>query len=144
MTALTAIAYVSTATRRLTEPELEALLTEARRRNAHHGVTGVLFYDDGSFFQYIEGPAEAIDLVYGQIRDSSRHHGIIELFRRPVDKRHFSAWNMGFSRMPESVLLSLAQTSWESIIAAQSAEPGQGAGVSLLLEYWSRAARRRP
>lgn len=139
---LLALAYVSTCVRRLSDPELEALLLEARERNHALQVTGVLLYDDGNFFQYIEGPPDSVRSVYERIRASSKHRGLIELCRRKVSGRSFSAWDMGFSKVPGSRLLELAQASWEEVVATQAAQPAAGPGITLLREFWSQASRR--
>ena len=139
---LVAVAYVSSASHLLNEEELERLLLAARQANEAEQVTGVLLYDDGSFFQYIEGPPDGVDRIYDRIRASRAHRGLIRLFRARIPDRNFKDWSMGFSRAPKRLVLSLAQASWESMVSAQQARPNAGSGVKLLLEFWSKAAKR--
>ena len=47
MTTLRTIVYVSSATHKLNEAEMEALLQDARAHNQRHGVTGILLYGEG-------------------------------------------------------------------------------------------------
>jgi Sensors of blue-light using FAD len=67
MPALRTIVYVSSATHRLSEAEMEALLLDARERNQRHGITGILLYGEGNFMQCIEGLPDDVELIYARI-----------------------------------------------------------------------------
>ncbi len=49
------LVYVSSATKLFSEAELVELLRQARARNSHSGITGMLLYSNGNFIQVIEG-----------------------------------------------------------------------------------------
>ena len=136
---LEAIAYSSSAVGLPTESELERLLDDARARNLRTGVTGVLLYHDGSFFQYFEGPPAGVAEVYGRILGSRRHRGVIELMRMPLARRCFADWQMGFVRVPASAMLQLTNARWRASAARACAElaPTLPAGLSLLLQFWA-------
>lgn len=53
--------YVSTAVEQMTSDQLRELLSVSRRNNIGDGVTGMLFYHEGSFFQVLERSANADD-----------------------------------------------------------------------------------
>lgn len=143
MSDLQALAYVSSAVGALTEADLEALLLRARAFNEAVGVSGALLYHDGSFFQYLEGPAASVEKVYARIKASPKHRGLIELLRRPVEQRQFDGWHMGFARAPRSVILGLAQSDWLDRLHEQEAGAASPpSGVKLLLEFWRNASRR--
>lgn len=142
MPALAAIAYASSSVGILSEAALETLLVDARAHNAEEEVTGVLLYDDGTFFQYFEGPEDGVDRIYTRIKASSQHRSIIELFRNTVDSRNFGTWEMGFSRAPRAELLRLAQASWDAAMVAGHPPP-HGIGVQLLKTFWELACRRK-
>lgn len=134
---LEALAYVSSATPALGERELEALLRSARDRNVEHGISGVLLYHDGSFFQYLEGPRAGVDRVWEHIRHSRQHRGILVLMRAPIVRRAFPGWSMGFTRAPTSFLLQLANASWHHQLTTLEASGRKSDGMSLLLHFWS-------
>lgn len=134
-----AIAYVSSAIRLLAETELETLLLDARNFNAAQGVTGVLLYHDGTFFQYFEGPEAAVSQVYARIKKSSLHRGMIELLNEPAQQRQFSGWHMGFSAVPQSTLLRLERASWADISNDVQGRAASSAGLDLLLQFWRGA-----
>lgn len=139
---LTAIAYVSSAIHLCSEAELEHLLISARTFNANAKVTGVLLYDEGSFFQYFEGPSQGVDEVYDRIKASPLHRGIIQLMNQPIERREFASWQMGFAHAPKSFILSLSQASWVAMLSNTGYAGSSGSGVKMLLEFWAISARR--
>jgi len=81
MVDLHSIVYVSTANGHLTLEEIEYLLERARERNKEYGITGVLLHINRGFMQYLEGPSEALQVIYKIIQDDPQHTGLIELVR---------------------------------------------------------------
>lgn len=88
--------YASTATQPFDEAQLAQLLHLARRRNAQLGLTGMLLYAEGSFFQVLEGSPEAVDGLYERIERDPRHGDVVCIVREPITHRSFDAWTMGF------------------------------------------------
>lgn len=78
------------------DEQLGTLLRKARERNQREGVTGVLLYADGTFLQYIEGPAQGLLRVYEAILRDPLHHHIFEMLREPLAQREFGQWAMGY------------------------------------------------
>ena len=143
MPSLVAVAYVSSATRRFTPEELDALLLDARAFNATAGVSGALLHQDGSFFQYFEGLEASVAQVYSRIKRSRMHRGLIELVAAPVNQRHFSTWSMGFAEPVASELQSVSQASWHAEHQATSVQDAPASGLALLLSFWQRAQPNR-
>lgn len=102
MTDLVHLIYCSTATRSMSNEDLLALLGEARTRNDELGVTGMLLYENGGFFQVIEGEAAVIDRLYAMIDADERHHDLVKIIHEPIARRVFADWTMGFSRLNPS------------------------------------------
>jgi hypothetical protein len=142
MPALIAVAYVSSATRRFASEELDALLLDARQFNAAAGVSGALLHQDGSFFQYFEGPEAGVEQVYSRIKSSRMHRGLIELVAAPVNQRHFSTWSMGFAEPVISELQSISQATWQAQRQVVSGQDAHAPGLVLLLSFWQRAQTR--
>ncbi|MEZ5592080.1 MAG: BLUF domain-containing protein [Gammaproteobacteria bacterium] len=143
MPSLIAIAYVSSANPDLSSHELDTLLLDAREFNSRMSVTGALLHHDGSFFQYLEGPEAGVEQVYSRIQGARRHRGLIEIFREPIVRRHFSAWSMGFSESTASEMQSISQASWNTQLqAAVSKDQGiNSPGLKILLSFWQRARK---
>lgn len=78
------------------DPEVTRILVHSRRNNARLDVGGVLHFGGGYFFQYLEGPADAIDGLYARICRDRRHRDVQRLTRRPIRSRRFEQWSMKF------------------------------------------------
>jgi Sensors of blue-light using FAD len=89
--------YASRATVALSEAAIQALLVRARARNESRGITGILLFIDGSFFQVLEGDPTAVDETYEAIVRDSRHDRVTQIIREPIARRSFGDWSMGFA-----------------------------------------------
>lgn len=94
--------YVSSATRELSDPELDDILQVSVRRNAEAGLTGMLIYADGNFMQVLEGEEAAVRAAYARIERDPRHHHALVIDDSPVEQRDFPAWHMGFRRLTDA------------------------------------------
>jgi hypothetical protein len=123
-----------------TAPQIWKLLRNARARNQQEGVTGVLLYDDGSFFQYIEGPFDAVMRVQEAILRDPLHHLIFELLSEPIEKREFPHWTLGY-RGTESVEDITRDSSLNMLLSDGSKKlpPGR----LLLNAFWSNGLAAR-
>lgn len=106
-TELLQVAYMSSAARSWSQDELLAALTQFRARNLAHGITGMLLHFDGNFLQVLEGPAAAVGDLLARIMRDPRHHGFLELLRRPLRQREFDGWSMGFRNLGADDLSTL-------------------------------------
>jgi hypothetical protein len=88
--------YASAAQPGFHESEIPALLEKARAANAAHGLTGMLLYVKGSFFQVLEGHAEDVDLAFDRISRDPRHTRVTLIIREPIACRRFGDWTMGY------------------------------------------------
>jgi len=68
--------YASAATRHFETAELTALLQAARKHNDGAGLTGMLLYTEGSFFQVLEGVPDAVEALYARIELDKRHEQV--------------------------------------------------------------------
>jgi hypothetical protein len=95
------LVYVSSATQLFSDEDLKALLAQSRDKNKRLGITGLLLYKDGNFMQVLEGAEDAVLATYASIQADTRHHGILELIRQPVQEREFASWSMGFKNLKD-------------------------------------------
>ena len=95
------LVYVSAAVTWFSESELRGLLTSARFRNEHAGITGMLLYKDGNFMQALEGPEAAVRGLYKRIEADRRHRGLVVLDCGTQETRQFARWNMAFQDLSE-------------------------------------------
>lgn len=84
------------------EKFLNRILEQARNKNLKLHITGILLYRQGRYFQYLEGPEEAVKKLYEEIYADTRHKNVKLLLQTPVTTRRFSAWSMGYEKIRES------------------------------------------
>jgi hypothetical protein len=89
--------YSSTATIEFAEHEIPQLLEKTRAANAARGISGMLLYIEGSFFQVLEGEPASVDAIYQTISADSRHKHVTLIIREPITERSFGEWTMGFA-----------------------------------------------
>lgn len=95
--------YYSTACREQTDDELRAILDASRRGNSRRGVTGLLLYGDGVFFQILEGAETDVKALYAKIETDGRHQGILIAAEREVPARSFDNWAMGYTPLNQEI-----------------------------------------
>ncbi len=94
MTNLSVIVYRSRSVFAQTDLDLFYLLAHARDRNKAHGLTGVILYDRGHFFQWLEGTNQELGRTWNSIRNDSRHSDIRLLADQEIPVRLFEGWSM--------------------------------------------------
>jgi hypothetical protein len=94
---LSHLIYASSADSKMSDTELCAILERARTVNSRLDITGILLHTDGSYFQVLEGDAEAIDALYAKIGHDKRHTNVVLIVREPIASRSFADWSMGFA-----------------------------------------------
>ena len=102
--------YASVAVDELPAVDLAELLGKARLRNQRDGITGMLLYADRSFFQVLEGEADAIDAAFSRIARDPRHRGVVTIIRERIPRRAFAAWTMGYVADTAADVAALAGT----------------------------------
>ncbi len=86
--------YISSATRKLDEPELDQLFAQAQRNNARDEITGLLYTDGKRFLQALEGARSTVEDAFLRIIADPRHHALVLLSRRETTRRDFGEWAM--------------------------------------------------
>jgi hypothetical protein len=124
---LYSLAYCSRASAGVDKLEVERIVATAQRHNARHHVTGMLVFGAGLFFQWLEGPRDAVRQLMARLQADSRHHGIVVLSEaEEVRERMFPVWDMEWV-VGEDIRVVLE----DALSAAQ--EPQQTQALALLL-----------
>ncbi len=95
---LSVIVYRSRAAVPLTDVDLLYLLGYARDLNTQRGLTGVLLYDRGHFFQWLEGENVSLGRTWSAIRADPRHRDVRVLADQQIPARLFEGWSMQLAR----------------------------------------------
>lgn len=89
--------YRSSAAPGLDAPALDYLLEKSRIRNQELGLSGCLHYENGIFFQWLEGPPSALYPLLSKLEEDSRHINFTVLDQGSLEQRIFDQWQMRFS-----------------------------------------------
>lgn len=134
--------YASAARRDFDAGELAQLLQAARVNNARLGLTGMLLFAEGSFFQVLEGEAEVVDALFAKIERDPRHALVTQIIREPIPRRFFEAWSMGFSSLSRDELAGLSGVN-DFFGSAASVAVDSGRAHKLLAAFRSGRWRKR-
>lgn len=91
--------YISTASGKFNEQDLEQILSISRKNNAQLDISGMLVYGGGNFIQILEGDKDAIFALYNKIKINPDHHGFITLLDHPIENRIFADWSMAYKSL---------------------------------------------
>lgn len=89
--------YTSAGTMEFNKEQIVSLLEAARKNNSTLNVTGMLLYDDGAFFQVLEGDREVVEKLFEKISKDKRHDRVTKIIVEAIEERDFSEWTMGYS-----------------------------------------------
>jgi len=121
---------------------LERILASSRRNNQRLGVTGVLLYENGIYVQLLEGPREAVRLLYyGTIALDTRHRHPMVRWEFSIETRNFRNWQMGFARGADLPSLPVPAEGYLGRgLAALDLSTPASTGRKLLLSIYSSLA----
>lgn len=86
----------------MSEVGLKEILKSACRNNTSQGITGILVYDRGHFFQVLEGSYNDVEAVFSRIQKDKRHCCVNRIISYPIQERLFPNWKMGLYNLNES------------------------------------------
>ena len=87
--------YCSRAAADVDDAEVARIVTSAQRHNAARGITGVLAFGSGVFFQWIEGPRAQMEKLLESLHGDARHHDIVALSQSEESRdRLYPNWDM--------------------------------------------------
>lgn len=101
------IAYVSVATKPLSEDNVVAILLQSRANNVRLGLTGALLCHGQRFIQILEGEEQQVLTKYRTISVDPRHRNVHLLSQELIEKRQFPQWTMGFQPLSEEAMKEL-------------------------------------
>jgi hypothetical protein len=89
------LVYCSRATPGTDEAVVDGIIATARKNNPRMGITGLLVFGSGIFFQWLEGPRDNIASLLVQLRRDPRHDTLVVLSEdEEVRERLFPDWDM--------------------------------------------------
>lgn len=91
-----AISYVSSANPNISQEEIQQVLEFSRNWNNENGITGILLYSEGNFFQVLEGDQGLLETLFLQIKNDDRHYDVMTIFKKEVPQPKFIQYSSNF------------------------------------------------
>lgn len=89
------LVYCSRAAAGVDDAEVDRIVATAQAGNRARGITGLLVFGGGIFFQWLEGPRHSVLELMTVIERDPRHHGVVVLdTAEEVRERLFADWDM--------------------------------------------------
>ena len=78
------------------------IVSQARARNAEHGITGLLVFDGQRFCQHLEGPRGVVTRLMNRIGEDPRHERIRVVYDGTLTQRRYHRFDMGFAQTEDA------------------------------------------
>ncbi|MGB7785166.1 MAG: BLUF domain-containing protein [Salinimicrobium sp.] len=91
-----ALCYVSTVRSSVSEEAIKEILEQSSRDNNKEGITGILLYSNGNFFQVLEGEEMAVLKLFEKIKQDNRHYDLITIFKKAISTPGFKTYQDQF------------------------------------------------
>ena len=89
------VVYCSQAGPGMDDAAVAKIIDISRRKNPEQGITGLLVFGSGIFFQWLEGPRDNVTHLMATIDSDPRHHNVVHLnVTDEVRERMFPDWDM--------------------------------------------------
>lgn len=103
MSTLHRLIYTSVRTSKCDEAALQDILSSCEKNNPSREVTGILVHSDRRFLQYIEGSKDELLSLFELIKKDDRHAAVNQRDFKPIEKRIFPSWHMGYRDITKSL-----------------------------------------
>jgi hypothetical protein len=95
------ICYVSNSIVDISDEDIKNIFERTLTNNETFKITGILIFNNGHFFQVLEGEENHVKRVYSSIVKDHRHHGIIKLLDTKIKDSIFAEYETGFTVMKD-------------------------------------------
>ncbi|WP_121908073.1 BLUF domain-containing protein [Ulvibacter antarcticus] len=91
------ICYVSKLSEGFTDQDVNEVFETTQLNNNKAGITGILLFGFGNFFQVLEGEKKQIERLFDVILDDPRHHKIETLIHHDIEFPIFASYSSTFN-----------------------------------------------
>lgn len=89
------VVYCSRATAGVDDEAVNRIIETSHRWNPENGITGLLVFGSGIFFQWLEGPRDNVMRLMAMLKTDPRHENVVPLSEvEEVRERLFPDWDM--------------------------------------------------
>ena len=82
------------AVKQFSSEEIKDIVQELSARNISHGITGVLIYNNGEFYQILEGEKDTICNLMDSIKEDERHGSVHTIWEGEIPERGYKNWGL--------------------------------------------------
>ena len=87
--------YCSRATAGVDDAAVARIIEVSQRSNPERGITGLLVFGNGIFFQWLEGPRDNVTALLSLLKTDPRHHNVVVFSENEeMRERLFPDWDM--------------------------------------------------
>ncbi|MEI7465137.1 MAG: BLUF domain-containing protein [Burkholderiales bacterium] len=123
------LVYCSRAAEGVDDADVDRIIESARRWNPVFGITGLLVFGSGIFFQWLEGPREHVLRLMSMLKADPRHDDVVPLSEsEEVRERLFPDWDM--ERVTTDDIRDVLQDALDN-----AADPKNAEVLRLLLQH---------
>jgi hypothetical protein len=101
--------YNSVANDRCDHREVAKILETSQQLNAASNITGILYYSNRYFLQYLEGNLSDVKATYLRITRDPRHSGLSLVDESLIDDRKFAGWAMAYIPTSDSITPAISE-----------------------------------
>jgi hypothetical protein len=105
--------YCSRAADGVDDLEVGRIVESAQRHNSARGITGMLSFGRGVFFQWVEGPAAQVQKLIASLHGDRRHYDIVSL-DQSEEKRQRLYPNWAMEKIEAEEMRAVLQDALES------------------------------
>lgn len=137
------VIYSSRASRYFSAQGIEALKFVCRKNNAALGLTGLLIYHEGRFWQVLEGEDEALLNTMQSITKDERHIDLRLAEHGPIERRAFTSWRIGYE-LPPGKTATTTTLPLQNLLRPDSQDRGRDPDVRVHLRRFLATLRQLP
>ena len=89
------------ASRQFSSSDIKEIVKQLSVRNSQYGLTGILIYNNGEFYQILEGEEETIQKMRDEIIHDSLHGSVHVIWEGQIQDRGYTNWGLSPSMMGE-------------------------------------------
>lgn len=97
---LVRLIYASMASDRITQDDIQQIVTTAKENNSKADLSGMLCFNRKFFLQVLEGARSRVNATYRHILKDPRHTDVVLVSYQEISRREFPNWHLGY--VPEA------------------------------------------
>ncbi len=107
------LSYISKPSENIDDTEINAIISESRKKNQDLNITGCLIYDHKNFLQILEGRKSRVLEIFDDIKEDKRHREIKITWQGLRESRKFQEWSMALIRVSEQNKIGVKEADTE-------------------------------